>query len=261
MSDRPFLVDERTGSKDLLGALQRMGVPAELAHLEFGDFQFMGRGIDDTDVPIAVELKRTTARWSREKHEQTGTDLISSMYSTRFAGRQLGGLQGFTRAWLLTEGIWRCTPEGIFEVLANHEWHQITIGRSPVKMADVESWILTQVIRGGLSYWHAATRADVVRFLSVLFHWWTDKTLAEHRSNQAIYLPPPDRALFVEPSTFVKMASCLPSVGYEKAFALESEGFKFRLVNPDDTPATPKDLTRVDGIGKTIASKITESLR
>src|SRR5574337_1311397 len=162
-----------------------------------------------SDVFIGVELKETR-------------DLIASLRSARFPGHQLPGLQTtYDRAWLLTEGIWRAGEGGVLEIMAGG-WRTITLGAHQVMLSDVESWLLSQIIRGGISHWHCATRKDTVRFLTVLYKWWTAKDLDEHRSHQAIYLPPPDRAMLAEPSTFLRIASCLPGVGWDKAAALET---------------------------------------
>lgn len=240
-----LLVDDRIGSKDLLTPLQRLGVPCELQHLDFADFAFIGRGIQGADVFIGVELKETR-------------DLISSMRSSRFAGHQLPGLiTNYDRAWLLTEGIWRTGDEGVLEIMQGG-WKTVSLGRQPIMTADLDSWILTQVIRGGIAHHHAATRRDTLRFLSTLYHWWTDKTLEEHRSHQAIYLPPPDRASLVEPSAFVKgIIGLVQDVGWTRAQAIETAcGGSVRKLST----MSAKELQGIPGVGKTIAQKIVAAL-
>lgn len=236
-----LLVDERIGSKDLLIALQNQGVPAELAHLDSGDIAFIGRGIADAPVYIGVELKRTT-------------DLIGSLRSGRFQGFQLERLVNtYDRAWLITEGMWREGDGGVLEVY-NGGWERARAGIRGVMVSDLETWILTQTIRGGLGYRHAVHRRDTIRFIAVLYAWWTEKSLDEHRGHEAIYLPSPDRAQFVEPSTERKMLSCIPKVGWEKSAALEAHFGGVRGV----LAASEQEITEVDGIGKTIAKIVRE---
>lgn len=244
-----LIVDERIGSRDLLAPLQRYGVPAELGHLDYGDFGFIGKGIDGADVFIGVELKESR-------------DIVKSMQSGRFAGHQLLGLacgehKMYDRAWLVTEGIWRAGAGGVLEHFAKG-WRTVNAGTRSLMLNDLESWILTQMIRGGLSYWHCSTRADTIRFLSVLYHWWTDKELQEHRSHQQIYLPPPDRVMMSPPSTFLKMVSCIDGVGWEKGRALEQH------CNGDwDTlrsQAIQGALLGVPGIGKVLSLNIRKAL-
>jgi ERCC4-type nuclease len=240
-----LLIDDRVGSQDLLGPLKQYGVECELQHLAFGDVAFIGRGLNGADLFIGIELKETR-------------DLISSLHSARFPGHQLPGLQAmYDRVWLVTEGIWRAGDEGVLEVMAGG-WRPVSIGKHRITASDLDSWILTQVIRGGIQHHHCGTRKDTIRFISTLYRWWTSKDMDEHRSHQAIYLPPPDRMMLVAPSTFLKVASCLPGVGWEKAAKLEEycRGSLVRLVE-----LTAEELQTVPGIGKGIAQKIISALR
>jgi hypothetical protein len=250
-----MIVDERIGSRDLLGPLQRFGVPADLGRLDYGDFAFVGKGLHGADVIVGVELKESR-------------DIVKSMQSGRFAGHQLLGLASgeykmYDRAWLVTEGIWRADDGGVLQHFARG-WHKVSVGARPVMLNDLETWILTQVIRGGMTHWHCSTREDTIRFLSVLYHWWTDKELQEHRSHQQIYLPPPDRVMMTEPSTFLKMVSCIEGVGWEKGKALEAH-FTNPVTKHGDwelmrIAALSNGLTAVPGIGKKLAGNIRTAL-
>ncbi len=245
-----LLLDERIGSKDLIRPLLLAGVPAELAHLDFADLAFVGRGLNDEPLTIGIELKRI------RRGEHGHTDLIQSLQSDRFAGHQLVGMQAYDRAWLVTEGIWRASEAGTIELYEYGKWEPLMNGRHYIMMRDVESRLMTLLVRGGFHYQHCPRREDFVRFISVLYHWWTNKALDEHRSHQAIYIAPPDRAMMVEPSETLKMMSCLPAVGWDRAQKLEGKfGSIAKLVH-----ASPKSIQTVEGIGKVIAEKITKSL-
>lgn len=233
------------------GALERQGVPVDLVRLESCDVAFVGRGIDEEPITIGIELKRVHGA---DAHK---TDLIHSLRSGRLAGHQLGGMQSYDRAWLITEGLWRANDEGAVEVYGRGHWSVLQSGRSVLRMQDIEAELLSITLRGGVNYWHCSTTRDTVRFISTLYRWWTSKALDEHRSHQAIYLPPPDRAVFIEPSTFLKMVSCLPGIGYDKALAIEAHfGSSFAAL----WAATPQDLFAVPGIGMTLAQRLHETL-
>lgn len=235
-----ILIDDRVGSNDLLDPLRREGLSCDLAHLDFGDVSFIGRGLNGADVYIGIELKETR-------------DLVSCVRSSRFSGHQLAGLQQYDRAWLLTEGIWRAGEEGVLEEMRGG-WRPT---KPRIMAADLESWLLSQTIRGGISYRHCNTRRDTIRFLSVMYRWWTSKDLDEHRSHQAIYLPPPDRAMLVEPSAFLKMASCLPGVGWDKAMKLEEAcGGSMRAL----VSMSASELREIPSIGPKIAQRILDAL-
>lgn len=232
------------------GALERVGVPVDLTRLDSCDVAFVGRGIEDEPITIGIELKRLKTT------DGTRADLLSSLRTGRLAGHQLGGMQAYDRAWLVTEGLWRGNDSGELEIFTHGQWAPVRSGKSHVMVSDVEQQLLSIIIRGGLWYWHCPTQRDTVRFIASLYKWWTAKSLDEHRSHQAIYLPPPDRAVFIEPSTFLKMASCLPGIGYDKALAIEAQfGCFERLFT-----ASIKELKQVDGIGTLLATRIYNTL-
>lgn len=245
-----LFVDDRIGSRDMQGALERQGVPVELTRLEFCDVAFVGRGVQDEPISIGIELKRIRG------DDGARADLITSLRSGRLAGHQLGGMQAFDRAWLITEGLWRANDAGVVEIYGRGAWSPLMFGRSSLLMRDLESELLSLTIRGGISYWHCPTSRDTVRFITTLYRWWTSKALDEHRSHQAIYEPPPDRALFIEPSWFVRAVRGVEGVGYDKAFAIEQHFGSFAAL----WNATPKEITSVPGIGTTLAERIYHTL-
>jgi ERCC4-type nuclease len=245
------IVDERGGSAGIEGAKRRLaalrnrGCDADLGHLDFGDYAIAGNGPDGETVMIGVELKTTK-------------DILNSLRSNRLVGHQVPGMVQMYegRAWLLTEGIWRESKCGDWEVYLG-SWQTFSAGNRTIKMTDIESWILSTVTFGGLMYWHAALPADTARFIRDLDHLWCDKQYDEHKTYDVVYRKPPDRVSFTEPSDFVKMVSCIDKVGYEKARALEGHfGGDFDAL----MSATAKDLQSVDGIGKTIAENVLRTL-
>jgi len=222
----------------------------DLTRLESCDAAFVGRGIADEPITVGIELKRVHGSNAAK------TDLLTSLRSGRLAGHQLGGMQAYDRAWLITEGLWRANDEGVVEIYERGSWTPIKSGRSSLLMRDIEAQLLTITTRGGINYWHCPTPRDTVRFIATLYRWWTEKSLDEHRSHQAIYLPPPDRAVFIEPSPFLKMVSCVPGVGYDKALAIEQHFGSFSAFYT----ASPQDLCAVPGIGTTLADRIYHTL-
>ncbi len=53
-----LLVDGAVGSVEFIAPLVHMGLPAVKAHLEFGDFRFVGRGEGGVPLHIGVEYKK-----------------------------------------------------------------------------------------------------------------------------------------------------------------------------------------------------------
>jgi ERCC4-type nuclease len=238
-----LLVDPRIGSRDLLLPLQRFGVPAELApvNLDAGDFCFVGRGVQDAVVTIGIELKETT-------------DLLQSLRSGRFAGHQLPALlRTYDRAWLLTEGLWRVAESGILEVASRGGWVSAGHGRKPTMARELEKWLLSVCLRGGLHHYHSQTRRQTVHWLSVLYHWWTDKSMDEHRAHLAFHQPDLDRALLETPSTCRDALARLPGLGWSKSEAAASY-FKDSLRNAVNADAD--EWQEVPGIGRKLAERI-----
>lgn len=240
-----LILDSRIGSRDLRSAFERQGLSVDLQRLDACDIAFVGRGLADEPLTIGIELKRLRA-------DQDGrTDLLTSLRSGRLAGHQLGGMQEYDRAWLLTEGIWRANEEGIVEIWNRGGWVPLQSG---LQMGDLEAELLSVIIRGGFHYHHCPRQSDTVRFVTRLYRWWTEKALDEHRSHQRIYVPPPDRALFIEPSPFAKMLYAgVKGLGYDKALAVESHfGGSFEQL----FHASLRELRSVPGIGTVLADRI-----
>ena len=228
-----ILVDARIGSIDLLKPLQRLGVPAESTHLEFGDVAFAGRGENGQEVMIGVELKRLG-------------DLISSLRSGRLQGHQLPGLlRAYDHSWLIIEGRWQTNRQG--QLLLYR-------ARTPARLSfsELDKQLLTLELRGGLHVRHTAHRRDTLRTLVSLYRWWTDKALDEHKSHLAIYQPMP----LLPISQFRQTISTLPGVGFTRSLAAEK---RFRTIRRA-IDATEKRWTEVEGIGMETARKVVASV-
>ena len=83
-------VDSRIGSKDLAAPLTRLGLPAELTTLPFGDIAFEGQGDDRGPLTVGIEFKVLT-------------DLVQSLRSGRLVGHQVPGLRQTWRPCLASE--------------------------------------------------------------------------------------------------------------------------------------------------------------
>ena len=157
---------------------------------------------------------------------------------------------------LLTEGIWRENDRGDFEVYRG-SWQTISAGNQPLQMSSIESWLLSTIQLGGLSYFHCQHDRDTAgSFVSNLHQVVDEQDLYEdHRSHEVIYRPPPDRAQFSTPSDFVVMVSAIAKVGWTRARAIEA------AVNGDFEylmRLSPKQMTDIEGVGMVIAGNILE---
>jgi hypothetical protein len=205
-----LLVDGATGSHELIAPLQKLGLPAEKAHLEFGDVAFLGRGCGGERLYIGIELKKIG-------------ELVQSMCSTkRLQGHQLLGLvQDFDRRYLLIEGDYHSDTKGNAVVFRGVGQPRPLPG-APSAIT-LEQEIINIQTRGGVWVRHTTTRKDTLRFLCACYRYWTDKDLDEHKSHLAMYAPDLDKGLLTPPSDFRKaLTVILPGIGFAVSATVEN---------------------------------------
>lgn len=203
-----LLVDRATGSNELVEPLKRFGLPAELAHLEYGDIAFMGRGEQGADLYVGIELKKVA-------------ELAQSLVTKRFQGHQLIGLtRDFDRRYLVIEGDYHHNERGQVVVFRG-------AGRpKPLHAAAnalvFEEQLINLQTRGGLWIRHTTGRRDTLRFIAAAFRYWTDKDLDRHKSHMAVYAPDVDPQLLAPSSDFrAAIQRWLPGVGFAASAAIE----------------------------------------
>ena len=197
-----MLVDNRAGSKELVVPLKKLGLPAELATLEFGDVAFEGRGEGGKVVSIGIEFKQIS-------------ELVQSLRTNRLVGYQLPGMAAhFDFSWLLIEGIWRSDRSGGLVELRGKRWVPV---RGRMSAMELEERLLTLILKGGIHVRFANTRPDSLRALGALYRWFTDRDWANHASHIALYQP----TAMLEISDFRRTVSTFPGVGLRTSLAVE----------------------------------------
>lgn len=201
-----ILIDAAVGSNDLAKPLRKMGLPVEVLHLDAADIAFTGRGaFDQEEIFVGIELKRLG-------------DGISSLRTGRLAGKQLPKLRrhfgGF--AWLLVEGRWEADSAGRVCTYKGPRRGWVPVPGN-VGAAEFEKQLLTLEINGGLRRKDTNTRADTLRFISTLYHWWTDVSQDQHSSHIAVYEPP----TLVPLSPFRQAVYMWPEVGMKTSAVVE----------------------------------------
>ena len=212
------LIDSRVGSKDLAEPLRKLGLEVEVTTLDFADVAFEGRGEHNAPVDIGIELKIVP-------------DLISSLRSGRLSGHQLPGLTGpksvYEYAWLLIEGQWRADRHGMLIKWKREDgWKKL---HGSMRLGELQKTLLTLELQGGLHVHRSDRRVGTLRFITSLYHWFTDKALDQHRSHLAIHTP----HSFIPISPFRQVVAQLPGVGIKTSRAVEQcfEGSLTRAVN------------------------------
>ena len=230
----PMLIDRRAGSAELLLPMQAREVPVELCTLRFGDAAIVGNG-EFGPVMIGVERKKIR-------------DLLQSLTSGRLSGHQLPGLvDEYAHRWLLVEGAYRESRDGMIEVPRGHgkPWELIRF-----KHAALEAYLVTLTMRGGLHVQRTYSQDETASWLAVLWKWWTGKAWAEHRSHLALHQAP-DIGLWDKPTLVQRWAAELP--GIDSKSAIVAQYFRTPL---ELAVAGEREWQTIPGIGKGIASRV-----
>lgn len=198
-----LLIDRRVGSKDLYPPLKKLGLPADLVELDYGDLAFEGRGPNATSVLVGIELK-------------TLPDLVNSLRTRRLARRQLPGLlKTYEHAWLVVEGLWRPDRQGELTMYQGprRRWRPLH-GR--MSSSEMEKRLLTLEMCG-LHVRYTTSRVATLAFVVSLYRWFTDKTMEQHQSHIAIHGP-----LHLVPiSRFRQAVATFPEIGLKTSLAVE----------------------------------------
>jgi ERCC4-type nuclease len=234
-------LDDRIGARDLQQPLERLGVPVESVRLDYGDCAWLGHGEHGPDsVQIGCELK-------------TITDLLDV---DRFTGHQVPGLlRQYDRVWVIVEGRWRPGDDGVLEVNGQGDWSPLRRGRRGYTYREVDHLLATLELRAGLYVRRSGSRVETAHILASLYTWWRAKAWDEHRAHLRLARSF-DVALLTPPPLRRRVASELPGVGYAKSAAVAAH---FRSTR-DLAVASRSDWESIDGIGRTLATRITEAL-
>lgn len=198
-------VDSRTGSKELLPALRKQRLTAELTVLDAADFAFEGLG---PSGPMQIGVERKTLG-----------DLISSLRSGRLQGRsadersQLDRLhKAYDIVWLLVEGFYTTDRQGNFVTERGHK--HVPGGYSEDSLNKA---LLSLELRGGMHIKQTTSMHQSAVWLASLFHSFTDKKWSAHTTLHT----PMRRETIVPLSTFRNIVLNLPGVGVAVSLAVE----------------------------------------
>lgn len=247
------LVDNRIGSKDLIPHLEHWQIPCQLSTLEFGDAAFCGSG-PDGGLLIGVEIKAVG-------------DALLCMDDGRFAGHQLPGLvQTYARVWLVVEGAYSVQQSSarLTMVRSGKRSKLAGYGERKHNYSGLTNWLTTMEECGGVRVRQTVNRAETAAFIGCLYHWWS-KPYDRHRSHLALHKQhkfpvktnQPAGTFLVKPSLLRRIASELPGIGWTRSGAVAQH---FQTVERM-MEATVQEWMEVDGVGKTVAQSVYESLR
>ena len=177
-----LLIDRREHKEhpELTRRLRKAGLTVEPTTLDFGDFGFTGRGVNDAPVFVSVELKRLTT-----------SDAVDSIRTGRLADHQLQGMVGVDGiaeyGFLVIEGQYRADRSGRLLVFQRTGWQP---AHGSMTVSALEKSLLTyRFSYPKLAVWPTNRPEDTVAFLVNLYHWFTDKPMDAHTSALASHEP------------------------------------------------------------------------
>lgn len=220
-------MDNRTGSAELAKHFTPYGIRCELARLDYGDFDFEGKGPKGR-CAVVFERKRIE-------------DLVQSMESGRLSGHQLPGMsKEYDYAYLIIEGIWRPGPDGQLEVNNSGRW----VGRRTHTRA-ITNYVMGLALRAGLLPWRTGNQQETVAFIVDQFRMF-DKAWAEHRAHDVVYAPASRSEGFrlsLMPRKIRRAEKVAMQLGLQDKARYAADAFRSvkTLVN-----ATPEEWSRVE---------------
>ena len=248
-----LLIDDRGGAKGRSDAehyptkLQSLIPNSMLTRLDSGDVAFSGAG----GVTVGIELKKVP-------------DALSCLYSSRLADTQLPAMaMAYDVRYLVIEDLYRAEPgTGVLQRWKAFpsqkdvhcgRWYDAHAGRNRVMHSTFELWLHTMSELGGASLERTADTAATASLITVLYAWWQRE---EHHSFNVMYESQGDGAALSRPGMLRRMAALLPGIGWVRSKAVAAHfGSVERMVN-----APASEWLEIDGIGKGIASKVTEAI-
>lgn len=233
-----ILIDDRVGSKEMLGYLKDI---AALTHLEYGDACYAGNG-PEGDVLIGVERK-------------TIGDLIQSMASGRLSGFQLLGMSElYNVMYIVVEGDWRANPESGAIDVRKRVWSPINTNLKKAYTGEmIWNYMNSLEFNWGCHTIYTNSTNETCQWIRANFSWWNSKEYSEHRSHSMSWNP---QLINKKVPTIRKVAECFRGIGPTVSKRLESRfGTTKRMIN-----ASEKEWRSVEGIGDKIASRVVRTI-
>lgn len=245
-----ILLDDRTGSIDLLPYLKRLGQKTQVTRLDFGDACFEGSGPGNSTLLIGVERKRIR-------------DMLTSQRSNRLSGFQLPGmLAAYDRSYLVVEGLWRPGEGGELEVWGKGGWRGLEIGRSAFTYRELDNFLNSLENCAGVVVRRTGSPYETAVVLRDLYGWW-EKDWKTHKSVTSAYIRKSgvvaNGLIHKFPGIVWRIASQFPGVDsrgeeIEKEYKRPREFLRFLA------DAGVKELEKLPGVGKETARKMVAEL-
>lgn len=227
-----ILVDDRKGSAEYAAGLRKQGIESQVIRLDSADMAFVGKGPDDTQVDVGIELKKIP-------------DLGSSLRTGRLCGDQFVKMQQtYNKIALIVEGKWKITPIGRISY-SGPKGEELELGGWTA--VELQKRLLTLQFVADVPVIYTHDKRQTLIALTSIYRWWTDKDFEEHRSHVQVK----HSSSFFATTQFVKTIETLPGVGVAVAKAAEKKFNKSIRRALTATPAEWSELKTIDRKGGT----------
>jgi ERCC4-type nuclease len=233
-----ILVDSRVGSREVLPFIQRLGINAQIAELQFGDMCFDGKGPNGT-ITIGIERK-------------TLGDFLNCIDDSRYAAHQKPGLSAmYARDILMLEGTWKPDSASgyLMELIGTLAWRPYKYRTQMVRYSKLFRYLLSVQLSGTLVV--QTRNIEETAYNTVEIYHYFQKKFEDHISlQQTQRLNIPD--LKIHPSLVRKWAADIEGVGVKHSLEAE-KAFKtpYDLALSDET-----QWVRIPGVGVKLAQRI-----
>ena len=218
--------------------------------MAFGDAAWIGWGANGDAVSCGIEVKSIE-------------DVIACIQSGRFAGHQLPGLlASYDHIWLLIVSDYRPRQrDGVLEYRkegrgGGQYWAESCGRQRTIFWRDVESWIMTMAICGGIRIHKVPDYREAAIWLKMASNWFAREDHKSHKVIQGTKEMFPDQALLIKPTLARRVAAQLPGVAEVRSAAVAA---KFRTLE-QMVNASEKDWRSVDGLGPGTARKVYQAI-
>jgi len=224
-----ILIDDRTGSKELLTYIMAIGVPCEISRLEFGDFAFEGNGPRGR---IAIGIERKTLH-----------DMLNCIDDSRYAAHQRPGMNStYDKNFLILEGNWGPgAPPNMAGVLLE-KGYPCRYRTGKVMYSKLYRYMLS-ISLSGVTVLHSRDMRETAVNITEVYHYF-QKNWEAHTaliSTQILAIP----ALTQKPSLVRRWAADLANIGVKHSIEAERM-FKTPIKLAQSTES---DWMSIPGIG------------
>lgn len=238
-----ILIDGRIGSREALPVVQRIGLPAQLCQLEYGDFAFEGNG---PKGKIMVGFERKTLH-----------DMLNCIDDARYVAHQRPGMLNlYDKSFLIIEGSWKPHEGGFLMEGFNggSTWGFCKYRSSRVMYSKLRRYLYSMALSGVVVI-YTRDLYQTAYDLCEAFHYFQKPWNAHTSLLEIQRLAIPE--MNGKPTLVRRWAAAITSIGVKHSRAAEMM-FRtgFRLADSEEA-----EWLKIPGIGVKTAQNVVKEIR